>query len=378
MVEIHPFIREHPDAVFLMRSHLRALDDPPRALEAGRRAAEAIFQRASNGNPDRKVVIKPNITTGPELDSETGRPYPGQDGVVTSPHFVAGFTDGLSALDDTPVLIAEGSAPENFVTRGYHALLKERGIELIDLNTPHFSPDHYPSEGLNWFHIDGVVFKDLPVVRPIGDPDVLHINMPKMKAHNLSVTTLSIKNYQGSVAAGYFRGFCGGVNGLDDLPDRIRAHFQTDAYEHVEALFEEHVKVGYKRSEHQSIRDEGYVQRAIDALDGPQPELHVLEGCTIRDGTGFRRGKDMLGNYVVFGLRPVHVDAIGSWVMGHDPRNIWLYQVGHERGKGENDPDRIETFLVSDDDFRPVDYRDLERIAAGVYYHGDDSRLLFF
>lgn len=377
MLEIHPFVRQRPDAVFVMRAQLRALDDHPRALEAGRRAAEALFQRASHEGSKRQIVIKPNITTGPELDPQTMHPYPGQDGVVTSPYFVAGFTDGLRVLDDTPILMAEGSSPQNFVARGYHCLLRERDIELVSLDTLRFTADHYPTEGLNWFPVNGVVFKDLPFVRPIGDPDILHINMPKMKAHNLAVTTLSIKNYQGTVPPG-FRHFCGGVNNLETLPESIRVHFQPDAYEHVEALFKEHVKAGYTRWDLQGIRDEGYAQRAIDALYGTQPDLHVLEGCTIRDGTGFRRGQDLLGNYVLFGLNPVHVDSIGSWVMGHDPRNIGLYRVGHERGKGENDPARIETFLVEDEAFHPIDYRDLERIPAGVYHHGDDSVLRFF
>lgn len=378
MLEIEPFIRQHPDAVFLMRTRLRALNDPPQALEAGRRTAEAIFQKASYGNRKRKIVIKPNITTGPELDRQTLRPYPGQDGVVTNPYFVAGFTDGLRALDDTPVLMAEGSHPQNFIARGHAPLLRERGVELISLDTPRFTEEYYPTEGLNWFRVNGVVFRDLPFVRPIGDPDVLHINMPKMKAHNLAITTLSIKNYQGTVPSGYFRHFCGGVRDLDTLPKRIRVHFQPDAYEHVEALFKKHVSAGYKRWDIQGVGSEGYAQRAIDALYGAQPDLHILEGCTMRDGTGFRRGKDLLGNYVVFGLNPVHVDSIGSWVMGHDPRHIGLYRIAHERGKGENDPARIETFLVTDDTFQPIDYRDLERIPTGVYHHGDDSALLFF
>jgi len=378
MIEIRPFVRRRPDAVFLIRTRLRTLNDPPRALEAGRRSAEAIFQKASYEVPERKIVIKPNITTGLELDRRTMQPYPGQDGVVTNPYFAAGFTDGLRALDDTPTFIAEGSPPRDFISRGYSLLFGERGIELIRLDTPRFTEDHYPTERRNWFGGKGVVFMDLPFVRPIGDPDILHVNMPKMKAHNLAITTLSIKNYQGTVPHGYFRHFCGGVGDLDRLPERVRAHFQPDAYERVEALSKAHVKAGYKRWDIQGIGSEGYAQRAIDALDGARPDLHILEGCTMRDGTGFRRGKDLLGNTILFGLNPVHVDSIGSWVMGHDPRNIGLYRVAHERAKGENDPNRIEIFLVADDAFHRIDYREIERIPVGVYHHGDDSALLFF
>jgi uncharacterized protein (DUF362 family) len=199
-----------------------------------------------------------------------------------------------------------------------------------------------------------------------------------MKAHNLAVTTLSVKNLQGAVALGYFRNFCAGVGELDAMPARVRAHFQADAREHVRALWKGHVVAGYKRWDLQGLSDEGYAQRAIDALDGAQPDLHIIEGCTIRDGTGFRRGKDLLGNYIVAGLNSIRVDSIATWLMGHDPCNIGLYRIGKERGKGENDPARIPVFLATELEFAPVDVRDLTRVPAGVLRSDGDSALVFY
>ncbi len=378
MVELQPCLRDMPEAVFVLRTHLGGVDDTRGMLEAGRLAARVLLRPAGQPTGKRRIVIKPNITAGLELDPATGLPYPGQEGVVTSPWFVAGLLDGLRSLTTAPIAVAEGTPPAVLQARGYTEMLRERGVEYADLDSPRFTADVFPESGLNWYPVNGVVHRDLPFVKPIGDPDVFLINLPKMKAHNLAVTTLAVKNMQGSVPLAWLRSFCNGVSGLDSLPPRVRALFQPDAAERVEALYQKHLAAGYAYWEADGRRDEGYVQRAVDLLAGAQPDLHLIEGCTIRDGTGFRRGRDRLGNYLVAGRSAVAVDAIGTWIMGHDPRQVGLYRVANERGRGQNDPDRIEVFLVDPDGIRRVDYRELERVPAGVYRHGDASALRFF
>lgn len=378
MIELQPFIRERPTAVFILRTDLAELDDAAGMRRAGQRAAAALFRRVSGATPKRRIVIKPNITAGLEIDKTTGLPFPGQDGVVTSPWFVAGLAEGLRQLTSAPMAVAEGTPLTVVNARGYAALMAERGVEYIDLDTPRITADEFPVAGLNWYPVHGVVHRELPFVRPIGDPDAFLINLPKMKAHNLAITTLAVKNMQGAVPLTWTRQFCQGVGGLDSMPPRVRALFQPDAAERVEALYRQHLAAGFAFWEVNGQRDEAYVQRAVDLLAAVQPDLHLLEGCTIRDGTGFRRGHDRLGNYLVAGLNAVAVDAIGTWIMGHDPRHVGLYRVANERGRGENDPERIEVFRVgSDGTPSPVDYRELERVPAGVYRHGDTSALRF-
>jgi len=378
MIELQPFVRERPGAVFVLRTGLTGLDDAQGMVQAGRRAAAVLFRPAGGTTPKRRIVIKPNITAGLEIDKATGLPFPGQDGVVTSPWFVAGLAEGLRQLTGAPMAVAEGTPLEVVRARGYMALMQERGVEYIDLDTPRITADQFPESGLNWYPVHGVVHRELPFVRPVGDPDAFLINLPKMKAHNLAITTLAVKNMQGAVPLTWPRQFCQGVAALESMPPRVRALFQPDATERVEALYQQHLAAGYAFWETNGRRDEAYVQRAVDLLAAVQPDLHLLEGCTIRDGTGFRRGHDRLGNTLVAGLNAVAVDAIGTWIMGHDPRHVGLYRVANERGRGENDPDRIEVFLVgSDGTPRPVDYRELERVPAGVYRHGDTSALRF-
>jgi hypothetical protein len=176
----------------------------------------------------------------------------------------------------------------------------------------------------------------------------------------------------------HFRQFCLDVTSLEVFPQNIRHHYQPDACERLRAAFEQHLREGYKRWDTRGTRDEAYAQRAVDALSGARPDIHVLEGCTIRNGSGFRHGRDLLANYVIFGLNPVPVDAVGAWIMGHDPRHIGVCRVARERGKGEIDPSKIETFMVRHGGFDAVDYRDLERIRAGVYHYSGNRRLLFY
>lgn len=377
MIELQPFIRQRPTAVFVVRTCLAAVDDTQAMVNAGRQAARALFRAAPESTGKRRVVIKPNITAGLQIDPATRLPFPGQDGVVTSPNFVAGLIDGLRELTAAPIAVAEGTPPAVFAARGYATLLQERGVEFIDLDSPQITATEFPETGLNWYRVNGVVHRDLPVVRPIGDPDAFLINLPKMKAHNLAVTTLAVKNMQGTVPLTWTRSFCQGVSGLSSLPPRVRALFQPDATERVEALFREHLAAGYALWDTMGLRDEAYAQRAVDLLAGPRPDLHLLEGCTIRDGTGFRSGRDALGNVLVAGLNAVAVDAIGTWIMGHDPRRVGLYRIAKERGCGENDPERIEVFMAGSDGAKPVDYRELERVPAGVYKNGDTSVLRF-
>jgi len=46
---------------------------------------------------------------------------------------------------------------------------------------------------------NGNVLKHIPTVRPVKDKDTMLIHMPKFKAHNLGVLTLSTKGLQGAI-----------------------------------------------------------------------------------------------------------------------------------------------------------------------------------
>ena len=94
------------------------------------------------------------------------------------------------------------------------------------------------------------------------------------------------------------------------------------------------------------------------------PDINIVEGV-------FSRGHDvgvMHTDFLTTGKSMVAVDAVTSWLMGHDPRELPYLRIANERGIGENDIDKIPIFLL--DEKGPVkvkDYRDLPRHFLGIY-----------
>jgi len=72
------------------------------------------------------------------------------------------------------------------------------------------------------------------------------------------------------------------------------------------------------------------------------------------------------------------VDAVTTFLMGHDPAKPNYLRLARERGFGTNDPDEIETYLWTEDGpVRCESLSDVERLAIGVYRRGDDSKAVF-
>ena len=70
--------------------------------------------------------------------------------------------------------------------------------------------------------------------------------------------------------------------------------------------------------------------------------LNVVEGDHRAQRHGVQPGARMCPSaWWVADINPVHVDAIASLLMGHDPHVIPYLVVARERGLGESDPTRI-------------------------------------
>ncbi|MEW6750088.1 MAG: DUF362 domain-containing protein [Candidatus Latescibacterota bacterium] len=379
MVELGSAVREHPDAVFVRRTDAASFADREGFRRAGYAMAAALLS-ASGGAEDRRFVIKPNVVCGSEPGARgKDGPAASDQGIVTDADFVGGIVARLRELGARRIAVAEGGGPTPmtgvYEERGYARMAAEHGIELLDLNK---EPGTYAPHELNWTAVEGVVFREIPFVRPINDADTVFLNVPTMKTHNLGIISLCGKALQGTIAMGY-RHFC---SGLEDacrrFPDAA-THYQPDVLERVRALYEAHCRDGYPCWSQEGDRYEGYAQRTCDAVQAHRGFLCIVEGVIGRDGTAFHQGKDVLANLTVGGVNPVHVDAITAYLMGHDPRNIGYLKVAQERGLGQCDPAAIPVFLLAEDG--PVRCHRLEgigRVPLGVYFRGDSSRYVFF
>ena len=364
MITLHPFVEAHPEAVFIWRTRMGSMDEytPDRLVAVGRRVARDLLHRTTAADVQR-FVVKPNICGGPREgeDPSTWRNQPGES---TSVDVVRGFLEQMGELGATPdrITLTEGRSGLDlshiFRNSGYEYMCAQLGVELMNNGR-----DPYGPEDLNWVELDeGVVFREIPIVRPVNDPGVDLISIATMKAHPLALTTLAVKNLQGLVAFRY-KHFCHELEMLEKGEGRytpeVLSHFRSGLRERLEPLCSRH----QQEDPAWTLRDELYANRACDSLLALRPMISVVEGVLARGGTGYRRGEDILANTLVAGINPVHVDAVTTFLMGQDPDRPNYLRLAAERGLGTRDPFAVETYLMTDEGPELcADLRDLGRL----------------
>ena len=370
MIALNSIIEGKPDAVFVRRIGLKSIAEmtPETYREIGRSMARALF-RSNEDAPDETLVIKPNITGGPREGEKPGE-RPRYLGEATDPNFVGGVIDVFRDLgmENGRIKMIEGRSTLNlqpiFEHTGFAQLAQDMDVELINN-----SRETYREDELHWIPVpEGVVFKEIPIVRPTNDPDAKLIGIAKMKTHGLAVATLTVKNMQGLVAYRY-KHFCQRIDAVEQFPPELAEHFRPNLRE----VLEEECRRHSEDDPEWDMWDEIYAHRACDSLLALDPFVSIVEGVVGRWGTGYRRAQDALGNLVVVGRNPVHVDTITAYLMGHTPARLNYLRVAHERGFGENDPGQIETYLFDNDEVAPCDPTALDRLELGVYRKGNTS-----
>jgi len=386
MIELAALVREHRDAVFVRRTRVKSYTARKPFRQAGydlacqMMAADGAAADGPGADP-RTFVLKPNVVISRIRDKETGRLVGGDRGIATDAYFVAGIVQRLQELGARKIVIAEGGGPTPmapaFKCRGYERVAREMGVELADLNK---DTGTYGADEINWTPVDGVVFKEIPFVRPVNDPDVVFINVPTMKTHNLGVISLCGKALQGTIEMGY-RHFCNDIASVYGYGDKVDAEraYQPGMVEHVQKLFEQHRDAGLPRWDQEGPKYEGYGQRTCDAVSGINSFYNIVEGIVGRDGTAFNQGEDHLCNLTLAGESIVSVDAVTAYLMGHEPANIGYLKLASERGLGQIDPRQIPVYLLTDDG--PQVCTSLEEVGReklGVYWRGDGSKYVYF
>lgn len=408
--EIRPEILNNPRAVFLIETHVDAARDQdgffeearPQLEEIGKAIVPQIFTKGTVKGGS--TMIRPNCVAVKDKVMSTVA------GLRTSPDFIAGFYHGLEELGNTNIITAaRGADVLTHRQSGVYDVFDRHGINLIEANYRRYSD--YRKKDLNWHKVPGkpMVWKNIPTYRPIGDDDNFFINMPKLKCHNLGLTTLSIKNLQGAVPTGYGH-FCNRWSALEYLCKKsyhvdFNRDFVKDYYQNVESAFLKHRAAGFKHWDYENVYslyekkggwetfrkikndvdkikefmsdipgplmwDEQWSQRAIDSASAIKPDINIIEGVIGRDGSGFDTGRDELCNYIVIGLSTVEVDAVGSYIMGQNPLELPYTRIAKERGLGENDPEKIDIYMIRDNDIVPLkNLAEIKRTPLGVNIH---------
>ncbi len=259
-----------------------------------RHAIELIGGLSSLVAPNDRVLIKPNLVV----------PRKTSTGVTTDPIICKILADMVRDIGASPI-IAESSAfgedtEEAFEIAGYNQL-RELGYTVLDLKKP----------GIKKVKViipRGKVLKEIELPKIVIDANLI-ISVPKMKTHDQSSVTLSLKNMFG---------------------------IQSDLD---------------KRKLHSTL---GVFQGVADLCTIIKPGLAVVDGIIGLEGLGPIFGTPIERDLIIAGTDPVAVDAITSMAMGFTPAEIELTQIAKEQGIGIMNLDEIEVLGASITD---VQYR---------------------
>ncbi len=385
--DLHPFIKEHPEAVFINRTRVRKITNGKAINKAAHRLASEMFVKTSSEKGyanTTKITCKPNWTCngGPEMDPKS------KLGITTDLHFVEGFLNGVKELGPQQFYLRECACPQNWEANGWTAMAERNGFDLKDLT----SKDYWElGDELIFRDIpDGVVFKKVAFMAPMTASDTFLINIAKFKAHMMGITG-AIKNLQG-ITGRKFHQYCGGVFDIFKSYDkRYHQFFHSDYLDKINALHAKHVAAGIPRWEAIPIGSsfgggvfmEQWVQRMLDSYSVTPTGINMVEGVYSLDGNGFGsgphegKGKVYKSNQVIFGKDAFRVDIIAHWLAGHEPGNFGLFHIGIERGLSDVlDPSDIPVYLWEDGQAKKVSLDTLERTPLLTNYltFGDERQ----
>ncbi len=323
-MKINPLL-DHPDVVLISRT---PVSEPPRHDHFACAACQILtaMQIEVEGEP---VVIKPNATIAERFADP-------DSGVTTHPACVQELIDHLcrhgGAVGRMHIIEdprnSDDDEPRHWHGTGYDVLAEKTGVSLSS-PTAETSVSLQPPRPL--------ALPALRVSRLAADPNTTLINVPKLKTHNLGITTLCLKNLMGLVYV-LDRHFCG--QAWRELGPQV---WQNPRPRH-EWL---------DRPTHERWQ-EGLARRLADTAQILHPRLNLVEGVVGREGTGFQRGCNRLLGLMIAGINMVAVDSVASYLMGFDPQQLVYLRVAVEAGLGVadgvrlNDLNRLRVYTVQD------------------------------
>ncbi len=377
--DLHPFIKEHPEAVFINLTSVKEKTDSKAKYDAAFKLASEMFIKTKKGKGyplSTKITCKPNWTAS-RIDKKDPT---ANMGITTDNDFVEGYLNGVKTKGLRDFYLRECAAPSSWVANGYTPMAERNNFNLKNLSSQDFWD---LGDEIIFRKIDGVVFKQAGYMAPMNAPDTFLINIAKFKSHQMGITG-TIKNLQG-ITGKKFHQFCGGhYDVFKSYDSRYHQFFQPDYLARVAELHKKHVEMGIPRWDTTMDRPpyggglwmEQWVQRMLDSYSATPTGINIVEGIYGRDGDGFAGGPyeggkamDIMSNNIIFGKDPFRVDIITHWLAGHEPGNFGLFHIGIERGfSNVLDPNDIPVYLWENGKAKKIKLETLKRTPLITLY----------
>jgi hypothetical protein len=375
---VHPFVEQHPEAVFILRTHVDYKTNSDACKRVGLHFGRSLFVPMDNtGIPvTHNIAAKPNLTAHQAVDGKRGFALEDTMGIATDVFFVEGLFESLKELGvaGTRMHTRDANGGSVIEPRGYVAMGQRVGATVAGVKTRiETGEDANDAGAFVWKEVPGgVVHTQIPYLWPFNAPNSWNLNVAKFKAHAMGLT-LASKNWQGTHPSP-FQGYCRkwpGIDSMQKLEGVIHKEcIHPKVHEVVEANFRRHTGTiprwdtpDVPRNDPGYVRQYGYdtlcmelwAHRTIDNHAASPIGLHIVEGIYGRDGDfnwgpnpfGSENSKDpwlkapiqagrawdYMTNILIFGKSPYLVDIVGHWLGGHEPGNFGLFHIAMERGK---------------------------------------------
>jgi len=211
---------------------------------------------------DGLIIIKPNLTNS--------SPPP----VTTSVEAAEAVYNYCQAHTKAEIAIGDGcgsgKTPDVFAALGYTELAEKYGIELIDFNEAEaVLLENNNAFQLKQFHMPKIV------------QDAFIISLPVLKDHSFTETTVAMKNMFGIAPGKYYSG-------------------------------------SWNKSKLHSPSTDKSV---VDVCLYKKPDLSVVDASVALEGMHLSGRHKKIG-LILAGFDPVAVDAVGSELLGHNPKKL--------------------------------------------------------
>ena len=388
---VHPFIENHPEAVFIMRTNVDHKMNAEAKLREGLAFSRSVFvPRDDSGVPvNISIPVKPNLKAVP---MKAAGKWPDSTleqiiGTATDPYFCEGVFEGLKELGvaGKQFHLRESNRPNLLENYGYFDMIERVGADLrLDIEGK-LLENLEPGKDYNWTDVpDGIVFQRIPHIEPINEPGTWMLNIAKFKSHYMGMT-LCCKNLQG-MEPNHYQHFCMPFklpivptdNMHGNAEEVVRSSYNRRVREKIIPRWDKPdtkfnlkdynpdwkgITVEYKGG----LCQDSWSSKTLDNVSATPCALSVVEGIYGRDSddvfgphpldsehtydellgqsrTG--RSKDFMTNIIIFGKDTIRVDNIGHWLGGHEPGNFGFFHLALERGMTNVlDPRDIPVYL---------------------------------